>query len=40
MTKIEYINSLKKAWEAGEITEEAYDAGMMNIDAFTDEEDE
>lgn len=40
MTRDAYRTSLKRALDEGRITEEAYDAGMMNIDAFCEDEDE
>lgn len=42
MKRIEYVEELAKAYREGRISEEAYDAALMNIDAFCcdDEDDE
>ena len=40
MTKSEYMKQLFKLYNSGEISEEAYDAGVMNADIFCDEESE
>ena len=38
MNKSEYLMSLHKAWMAGDISDEAYDAGVMNADIFCDDD--
>lgn len=42
MKRSEYLKELAKAYREGRISEEAYDAALMNIGAFCydDEEDE
>ena len=40
MNRTEYLVSLHKAWINGDISDEAYDAGVMNADIFCDDEDE
>ena len=40
MVKSEYLKQLFKLYNSGEISEEAYDAGVMNADIFCDEESE
>ena len=40
MTKSEYLKQLFKLYNSGEISEEAYDAGVINADIFCDEESE
>lgn len=40
MKRSEYLMELAKAYNEGRISEEAYDAALMNISAFCDEEDE
>lgn len=41
MKRNEYLESLSKAYNEGKISAEAYDAGLMNIDYFCeDDEDE
>lgn len=40
MTRAEYLKSLFEAWRAGKISDEAYDAGLLNIDAFSEDEEE
>lgn len=40
MKRSEYLNELAKAYREGRISGEAYDAALMNINAFCDEEDE
>ena len=40
MRKSEYMKRLEKAYSAGKISAEAYDAGIMNADAFCDDEEE
>lgn len=40
MVKSEYLKQLFKLYNSGEISEEAYDAGVINADIFCEEEDE
>lgn len=40
MKRSEYLKELAKAYREGKISEEAYDAALMNINAFCYEEDE
>lgn len=40
MTKSEYLKQLFKLYNSGEISEEAYDAGVINADIFCNEESE
>ena len=40
MLKSEYLKQLFKLYNSGEISKEAYDAGVMNADIFCDEESE
>lgn len=42
MNKFEYMANIFKAFNEGRISEEAYDAAMMNVEAFCydDEEEE
>ncbi len=41
MTRSEYLKELFNAYNEGRISVEAYDAGLMNVDCFCeDEEDE
>ena len=40
MSRAEYLKRLEDAYSAGRISAEAYDAGIMNADAFCDEEEE
>lgn len=40
MNRSEYLASLADALMRGRISEEAYDAGCMNADAFCDEDEE
>lgn len=40
MVKSEYLKQLFKLYNSGEISEEVYDAGVMNADIFCDEESE
>lgn len=37
MTRDEYLENLFNAWNEGRISDEAYDAGVSNIDAFCDD---
>ena len=40
MKRNEYLESAFEAYNRGEISEEAYDAMIMNADAFCDDEEE
>lgn len=40
MVKSEYLKQLFKLYNSGEISKEAYDAGVINADIFCDEESE
>lgn len=40
MVKSEYMKQLFKLYNSGEISKEAYDAGVINADIFCDEESE
>lgn len=40
MKRIEYMEELAKAYREGRISEDAYDAALMNIDAFCDDDEE
>lgn len=40
MVKSEYLKQLFKLYNSGEISEEVYDAGVINADIFCDEESE
>ena len=40
MKRNDYWKSLREAWEAGRISDEAYDAGMANADVFCDEDED
>lgn len=37
MSRDEYLTSLHKAWVTGQISDEAYDAAIINADAFCDD---
>lgn len=37
MTKAEYLARITQAWEEGRISDEAYDAALMNADEFTED---
>lgn len=39
MKRSEYLRQLLEAMEAGRITPEAYDHGVMNADVFSEEDD-
>lgn len=39
MSKAEYLKQLFDAYNKGDITEEAYDAGVTNADMFCEEDD-
>ena len=36
MTREQYLESVQKAYDEGRISEEAYDAAIMNTDDFTE----
>ena len=38
MTRLEYMHQLFTLYNKGEISAEAYDAGIMNTDIFCDED--
>ena len=40
MTRAEYMKRALDAWSAGRIDEETYDAMMLNVDVFCDDEDD
>lgn len=40
MNRAEYMKRLEEAYAAGRISEEAYDAGIMNADIFCDDDEE
>ena len=40
MKRSVYLKSLFDKFNAGKISEEAYDAGVMNADAFCDDDDD
>lgn len=40
MRRSEYLKRLEEAHSAGKISAEAYDAGVINADAFCDDEEE
>lgn len=40
MKRNDYWKSLREAWEAGRISDDAYDAGVMNADALCDEDED
>lgn len=40
MVKSEYLKQLFKLYNSGEISEEVYDAGVINADIFCDDESE
>ena len=37
ITKEQYLERITQAWETGKISDEAYDAAIMNINEFTEE---
>ena len=39
MKRSEYFASVQEAYDSGRVTEEVYDAMMMNADIFCDEDD-
>lgn len=40
MTREQYMKSLAEAWAEGRISAEAYDSGLINMEAFDLDEDE
>lgn len=40
MCKQDYLENLFKKYNEGKISEEAYDAAILNIDAFCEDDDE
>ena len=40
MTRKEYLESVFKSWSEGKISDEAYDAALMNIDEFVEEDED
>lgn len=40
MNRQEYMKRLEEAYSAGRISEEAYDAGIMNADIFCDDDED
>lgn len=40
MNRSEYLVNLHKSWTSGDISDEAYDAAVMNMDAFCDDDDD